>query len=182
MVKKHIKDILILLVLVAIIAVIVVFAVDIKSVDDYYSPDNKEDIGSDNETDNTDNGNGMVYLSIDCKTILNNFGKLDKGLAEFVPSDGVILSKSEFPYKSGDTAFSILERATRLNKIALDYSGSSVYVKGINNLYEFCCGELSGWIFIVNGVQVNKSCDKVALQPNDIVEWRFSCDLGRDLV
>lgn len=29
---------------------------------------------------------------------------------------------------------------------------NSAYIEGINNLYEFDCGELSGWMYKVNGL------------------------------
>ena len=57
----------------------------------------------------------------------------------------------------------------------------SVYVQGINNLYEFSCGELSGWMYRVNGVFPNYGCSKYVLKDGDVVEWVYTCDLGRDV-
>ncbi len=36
------------------------------------------------------------------------------------------------------------------------FTGDSVYVEGINNIYEFSCGEQSGWMYEVNGVYPGK--------------------------
>ena len=57
----------------------------------------------------------------------------------------------------------------------------SVYVQGINHLYEFSCGELSGWMYKVNGVFPNYGCSKYVLKNGDKIEWVYTCDLGRDV-
>ena len=58
---------------------------------------------------------------------------------------------------------------------------SSVYVEGISNIYEFDCGELSGWMYKVNGWFPNYGCSRYQLKPGDRVEWVYTCDLGDDV-
>ena len=55
------------------------------------------------------------------------------------------------------------------------------YISGINYLYEFALGDLSGWIYFVNGESPSVSCDQYQLKDGDFVEWLYSCELGNDL-
>ncbi|WLR42717.1 DUF4430 domain-containing protein [Bacillus carboniphilus] len=96
---------------------------------------------------------------------------------------GTILSKTEITIEDGDTAFNILVAATKKQNMQLEYSGSgsTVYIKGINNLYEFDYGPYSGWKYRVNGTFPNKSAGAVTLQKGDYVEWFYTEDLGKDI-
>ena len=58
---------------------------------------------------------------------------------------------------------------------------SSAYVEGINNLYEFDVGSLSGWMYNVNGWYPNYGCSRYQVKDGDVVEWCYTCDLGEDL-
>ena len=58
---------------------------------------------------------------------------------------------------------------------------NSAYVEGIHNLYEFDCGALSGWMYKVNGWYPNYGCSRYQMKDGDVVEWRFTCDLGNDI-
>lgn len=92
---------------------------------------------------------------IECKTILNNKDKLKKGLEKYVPDDAVIFSGT-VGFDSGESVYDILRRICDENSIQMEASYtpafSSYYVEGINNLYEFDCGQGSGWMYSVNGV------------------------------
>ncbi len=135
------------------------------------------------------NNKKYVTLTIRCDTILNNRDKLDPNLnnERFVPSNGVILQKTKFELEDNESVFDILVKATRKHRIHMEYQGAnqnkhaSVYVRGINNVYEFSCGELSGWMYNVNGNYPNIGCDKYILKGGENIEWRYTCDLGRDL-
>ena len=48
---------------------------------------------------------------------------------------------------------------------------NSAYIEGINNLYEFDCGELSGWMYKVNGWFPNYGCSRYQLKEGDTIEW-----------
>ena len=58
---------------------------------------------------------------------------------------------------------------------------NSAYIEGIANLYEFDCGELSGWMYKVNGWFPNYGCSRYRLTEGDVVEWVYTCDLGNDV-
>lgn len=124
----------------------------------------------------------VCNLVVDCSTILNNMDKLDKAKTSLVPSDGMLYSNDKAEIKEGDTVFSLLERELVLNNIHFEYSKTTnIYIEGIGNIYEFDCGELSGWMYKVNGEFLSVACDQCEIKPGDKVEWVYSCDLGRDV-
>lgn len=124
-------------------------------------------------------------ISIDCKTILNNMDDLSKAKSDFVPSDGWILYLSEVEYTPGETVYDVLYWVCRETDIHMEASYtpaySSYYVEGINQLYEFDCGSLSGWMYSVNGWFPNYGCSQYEVSDGDVIEWRYTCDLGRDV-
>ena len=65
----------------------------------------------------------------------------------------------------------------------MDYTGngSSVYVKGIADLYEFAYGNLSGWIYRVNEEVMAVGCGQAVVKPGDVIEFLYTENLGEDL-
>lgn len=126
-----------------------------------------------------------VTISITCNTVLNNLDKLDEGKKSIIPSNGVILATQKVEIKDGDTVFDVLSRETRKQRIHMDFVESpvykSVYIRGINNLYEFDAGDLSGWKYSVNGIYPNVGCSNYNVKSGDVIEWKYTCDLGNDL-
>jgi len=124
-------------------------------------------------------------LSVCCDTLLNNSEWLDSEKVELVPLDGVIFAEREVIFYEGESVFNLLLREMKRNKIHMEYSNTpiynSVYIEGINNLYEFDCGELSGWMYKVNGWFPNYGCSRYQLKQGDRVEWVYTCDLGKDV-
>ena len=131
------------------------------------------------------NYDSSCVFRIDCSTILDNMDKLDKNLASFVPSNGVIYESTEVGFNGGESAFDILKRVCRENNIQMEASFTpafnSSYVEGINNLYEFDCGSASGWVYRVNGEVPNKGCSLYKVNDGDVVEFLYTCDLGLDI-
>ncbi|MEG0258798.1 MAG: DUF4430 domain-containing protein [Lysinibacillus sp.] len=131
-----------------------------------------------------------VTIAIHAKTLLKNWNMLDPALQseKYVPKDGVILKTSKYELLSeDDTVWTVLSRAVKEHNIQMEYQGAneniykSVYVEGINHLYEFSAGELSGWMYKVNGVYPNYGCSQYVLKDGDVIEWNYTVDLGRDL-
>ena len=124
-------------------------------------------------------------FSIECSTILNNLDMLDPDKLEMVPSDGVILSAQTVTFYEGESVYDVLKRVCRDNGIHMEASWTAIYnsayVEGLHNLYEFDCGELSGWMYRVNGWYPNYGCSRYQLQQGDTVQWRYTCDLGSDI-
>ena len=124
-------------------------------------------------------------LTITCKTILDNMDDLDPEKIELVPEDGVILAEKTVTFYEGENVFQLLRREAKANKIHMEFEETpiynSAYIEGIHNLYEFDCGELSGWMYSVNGWYPNYGCSRYQLKEGDQVEWIYTCDLGRDI-
>lgn len=124
-------------------------------------------------------------FSIECSTILNNLNMLDSEKLEAVPSGGVILAKTTVTFYEGESVFDVLQRVCKEKGIHMESSWTpiynSAYIEGIHNLYEFDCGELSGWMYRVNGWYPNYGCSRYQLKDGDVVEWRYTCDLGNDV-
>jgi hypothetical protein len=124
-------------------------------------------------------------FSIECSTILNNLKDLDPDKRELVPSNGVILAPTKVTFYEGESVFDVLQRVCKEKGIHMESSWTpiynSAYIEGIHNLYEFDCGELSGWMYRVNGWYPNYGCSRYQLVDGEVVEWRYTCDLGNDV-
>lgn len=124
-------------------------------------------------------------LSVSCATILEHMEQLDEELAELVPSDGWIIKPITTNFTEGESVFDVLVRICKEKKIHLDHSFTpaynSAYIKGIGNLYEFDCGDQSGWIYGVNGWSPNYGCSRYVLQNGDTVSFCYTCQFGRDI-
>ena len=137
------------------------------SAESYYSPDALSDISA----------NGRVTLAIRCDSVA---GRADDGTT---PEDGVILPPVEIPFAGGDTVFDALTAAVRANSIQMEHTGDGemAYINGINNLYEFAYGDLSGWLYAVNGEMHSTGCGSFKLSDGDEILWQYTTELGEDL-
>ncbi len=139
-----------------------VFSLDIQSAGSYYTPE---------ETARAD-VIGSVALSIRCDTVA--------GLAAHIPADGVLLEQTTLPLCQGDTVLDVLTRAAKASGLRMDVSGSG-YVAGIQYLYEFDHGDLSGWMYQVNGETASVGCSQYLLQDGDVITWHYTRSMGSDL-
>lgn len=169
--KLNQKNLIVLAVLFAAL-IAVTLVIKIETPNQYY----------DEASNNSKSESGTVVMSISCE---NAVGKTNN---DKMPSDGIILNDTEFSIENGETVFDVLLSATKKNRIQFDYEGGSendygfVYVKGINYLYEFDCGELSGWMYKVNGETPNVGCSGYELKDGDVVEWVYTTNLGKDII
>ena len=124
-------------------------------------------------------------ISIRCDSILDNIQDLTPGKEGLVPADGVILSALTVEFSEGESVFDVLLRETKRRRIHMEFVDTpiynSAYIEGINNLYEKDCGSESGWMYKVNGWFPNYGCSRYQLKDGDVVEWVYTCDLGRDV-
>jgi hypothetical protein len=155
------------------------YRLDIQSPDDFFL-ENTEVISP---------GSRTAFIRIDCSAILEDPKRIPTHLSDFriLPEDGVILPETEYLLPEGATAFDLLMKAVRYQKIQIDFRGNpenrtgAVYVRSIGHLYEFACGPLSGWLFKVNDEFSDNDSSKTVLEDKDRVEWIYTCDLGRDI-
>lgn len=141
------------------------------------TPDKKQ------EDDTPKEGEHKVSISIRCDTAVDKGMNLDSKWAGIVPSSGTILAKTTVEFQEGDTVFDVLCRVRDTYKIHVSYRGTNgaQYIDGINNLYEFDGGRWSGWMYCVNDWYPNYGCGQYAVKNGDVIEWNYTCNLGRDL-
>lgn len=127
----------------------------------------------------------LCTLSIDCSTILDNMDKLTQGKEALVPEDGALLSPQEVEFTPGESVMDVLDRELKARNLHFEVTitplDGAKYVEGICNIYEFDCGELSGWQYRVNGEFPSVSVDKFQLSDGDVVEFLYTCDMGADI-
>lgn len=124
-----------------------------------------------------------VTFSVCCDAALEKTDEISEELRGRIPEDGAVIPKRELGLPEGATAFDALISAAREEKIRVDYNGSTygVYVSAIGFLREFDLGEMSGWMYRVNGEFPDCSAGAFALSDGDVVEFVYTCDMGRDV-
>lgn len=124
-------------------------------------------------------------LSVRCDTALNHLSALVPEKQGIVPSDGILFPEQTVTFYEGETVFHLLLREMKKHNIHMEYENTplfnSAFIEGIGNLYELDCGELSGWMYRVNGWFPNYGCSRYQLRDGDRVEWVYTCDLGADV-
>jgi len=165
--KRHPKNLAFVAVITAIAAAFVL-TTDFQSADSYYSGEAME----------KKHPVGHVTLSIRCDAVADRNGE-----NVYIPADGTILDKSTFAIDEGDTVYTVLTDAAREKGLHLETSGPAgmVYVEGIAYLYEFAFGDLSGWVYSVNGQHADAGCDQYRLKNGDEILWQYSLQMGNDL-
>lgn len=141
-----------------------------------------ESEGKDVKTETTSH---ICTISINCATLLDNMDVLPEEKHEFVPTDGVILAASEVEFEEGESVHDVLKKVCKAAGIHMESSYTpvydSAYVEGINQLYEFDGGELSGWMYKVNGWFPNYGVSKYEVADGDVIEFVYTCNLGKDV-
>ena len=163
--KKHWKNYLFVGIL-GFIGVMVILFTDFSSPEEYYG-----------KTTDKSNVIGTVTMSIRCDILKG------KKLKDHIPEDFCILDTTEFKLEEGETVYDILLEAAKEYSISVEHEGSSdiVYISGINYLYENDYGDLSGWVYKVNGELPSVGCGGYTLKPGDKIEWCYTLDLGNDV-
>jgi len=167
--RRNSKNFIAILLMALVLVCIIAFT-DIRSADDYYS----------GKAAVKENPIGTVTVSIDCSLI----SKVSS--SPYLPSDGSVLPPTDFKIEKDDTVFSILKDLSQQCKIPVESKAAvvgnekTVYISAIGNIREFDAGELSGWIYRVNGVIPSVGCGDYILKDGDVVEWLYSLELGND--
>lgn len=167
--KKLNKKNTVFLAISAAVLSLAVLLTSFKTAGNYYSPVSKPD------------SVGKASISIRCDTVLG------KSESSHIPKDGIILDTTELEITENQTVYDLLTDAAKAYNIQVENSGvngqnsSMAYIRGINYIYEFDFGELSGWMYKVNGQTPSVGCGEYVLSPGDKVEWLYTCDLGKDI-
>ncbi len=147
---------------VASILIVAVFTLRIQSADDYYG----QQATGPAEKPIT------ISISIDCSTVA--------GRADFIPKDGMILKTEHITVEAGSSVLNALLQVTAEKTIQMEYKDYG-YVEGIGYLYERDYGNLSGWMYRVNGNFPSVGANEYVLKEGDSVEWLYTCELGKDV-
>lgn len=123
-------------------------------------------------------------VSISCMTALQS-AQLPDAVRAVLPGNGQILGAVTVELEADDTVWTVLQRVTRAHGVAMEAQWTpaynSAYVQGIGQLYEFDCGQGSGWMYSVNGAFPNVGCSSYTLQAGDVIRWVYTCDYGHDI-
>lgn len=130
-------------------------------------------------------GGMEVTFSADCKSVLGRMDTIDPSVNQpsVIPPDGVVIGECTLSLPEGSSAFDALITAARQQQVRVDYTGSSwgTYVRSIGYISEFGFGELSGWMYRVNGEFPQVYAGEFTLHEGDVVEFVYTCDLGGDV-
>ena len=153
--------------IVGICGILFILFTDFSSPEDYYG-----------QAAHKENIIGKVTMSIRCDILANEEKK------EHIPDDYCILEETVFEISEGETAYDILLQGARQFGISVEHEGGSdlVYVSGINYLYEHDYGDLSGWVYKVNGSLPSVGCAGYKLKDKDKIEWCYTLNLGNDVL
>lgn len=118
-----------------------------------------------------------VSLTVDCTDVLSNMESLREEKHSIIPQNGIIYNNPQIEIEEGDSVFDVLKRALTSSGVHLEFSltpvYNSAYIEGIGNLYEFDCGERSGWKFSVNGEFPRMGCSDVKVKPSDKIVFVY---------
>jgi len=156
--KRSYKSYLFVVIVAAIAACCITF-INIEKPSDYYG--SSDDI--------TDPIRTEIYIS--AATV--------DGEASHIPAGGLILDRTEIVVNKGQTAFDQLIAAVKANSIQIEFRGG--YVAGIANIYELDHGDLSGWMYRVNGEFASVNSNEFVLSEGDFVEWLYTRNIGKDI-
>ncbi len=140
-------------------------------------------VNSGSGEDDAINDFSSCTISIDCSSILTHQDDFNKAKEDFLPADGLILAPIEVEFEDGNTVYDILRKVCKDNAILMESKSTAgtEYVEGIGQIYEFDCGELSGWMYRVNGAFPEYGCASVTVSDGDVIEWLYTCEMGEDL-
>jgi chemotaxis protein histidine kinase CheA len=133
----------------------------------------------------------VVTVSVRVDTLLKpeHYKRLPEALQQrkYVPANGVIIEASTYTIEKGDTAWTATRKALQKNDVHFEYEGEgetgygSIYVEGINHIYEKQAGSLSGWMYAVNGKAPGVGASSYEVKDGDHITWHYTTNLGRDI-
>jgi hypothetical protein len=128
------------------------------------------------QTEHTTASN-KVTLEVSYKNLIGKYDTAD--------ANGGIVYSGAYQLNGGETAFDVLKNSMREAGIPLEFSTTplynSVYVEGIDNVYEFDFGDLSGWMYSVNGSFPGYSSSEYKVSAGDEIKFVYTLDLGKDV-
>lgn len=131
------------------------------------------------DAQNNNKKENTCSLEVRCDELLENGEKLPESKRSLVPEDAIIYSNSSAAFTQGESAFDLLRRELKTADVHMEFTSApltgSVYIEGIGNLYEFDAGDLSGWMYSVDGEYLGVSSSEYILEPGTSLVFEFVC-------
>lgn len=119
-------------------------------------------------------------IEISCESLAADKKQAQESIWKYIPSNGMILEKVSVKVDKGASVYDVLEKACKAKGVALDATYTPMYktyyIQGIGNIYEKQAGDMSGWIYKVNGVSPNRGASVYKVSDGDVISWRYTCD------
>jgi hypothetical protein len=119
-------------------------------------------------------------IEVNCFELSDNPDAMLEKFRKFIPEDGVILTKTTVKVLEGTTVYDILNAACKKENIAIDASYNALYkayyVRSINNLPERAAGDMSGWVYTVNGKSPMLGASAYKVADGDVIVWSYTVD------
>lgn len=160
---KHRRRDVLLVWLAAAIVCAATMLVKFETVDEHFAPQT---------TENAEKQIGEVTFSIRCDKLLS----FDD---ELIPEDGAIIDRLTISLYEGESVLDLLDRAARESGVLIVERGG--YVSSIAGLAEQAFGDLSGWVYFVNGSMPSVGGGEYRPHDGDVIEWHYTLDLGNDI-
>lgn len=119
-------------------------------------------------------------IEIRCDSLAEDKKQAQESIWKYIPANGTMMDTVSVKVDKGSSVYDVLEKACKAKGIALDavYTPlyKSYYVKGIGHIYEKQAGDMSGWIYKVNGKAPNRGASAYKVSENDVISWQYTCD------
>lgn len=118
----------------------------------------------------TENSSLKVTVTVSCEQLI---GKSDN-----IPENGYIIKEESVTINQDDTVLDALNRAAKEFNLSISQSGSgaTAYIQAINGIREMQFGELSGWIYTVDGKSPDISSGAYSLSGGEKIVWFYTTD------
>lgn len=109
-------------------------------------------------------------ITVDCTRVSD---KLDES---YGVSNGYAIKDSKVSFRQGDTLLEVFEACAKENKLHFDNSDG--YISGIANVYAGDFGDMSGWLYYVNGEIPEVGAGEYILCDGDKAEFVYFVDFN----
>ena len=118
---------------------------------------------------------GKVSLKVEYTEVIDTLNSAQYAIApekrDALAKDGVVLSLENVSFSETDTAMSIL--LSELKKAKKHYEEKDGYVSAIDNVYAGDCGNVSGWMFFINGEIAEVGAREYTPKDGDEITFRY---------
>ena len=116
-------------------------------------------------------GSSPIHVTVDVLEAMKTPELIPAEKAALIPEDGILLDK-DATFTPGESAYAVMLRILQKEKIHFDADPSN-YFLAIGNLYAGDCGEMSGWIYSVNGESPMVGAADYVLQEGDTLRFYY---------